>query len=96
MRPASRISISVLTREQQEQGDKRERGDYYSPTGSSNIRSNRLFINVTPKSLQKHSFDSARDIQEHSKRLSQNYIYTRSNIFYIKIYIHIKKGNNET
>ena len=96
MRPASRISISVLTREQHEQGDTRERGDYYSPTGSSNIRSNRLFIHVTRKSLQKHSFESARDKQEHNKRLSQNYMYIISNIFYIKIYIHIKKSNNET
>ena len=75
----------MLTREQHEQGDTRERGDCYSPTGSSNIRSNRLFIHVTPKSLQKHSFESARDIQEHSKRLSQNYIYIRSNIYYIKL-----------
>ena len=54
-------------------------------------RSNRLFIHVTLKSLQKQSFESARDIQEHSKRLSKNYIYIRSNIYYIKIYIHIKK-----
>lgn len=70
----------------------RERGDCYSPTSGSNSRSNRLFIHVTRKSLQKHSFESARDIQERSKRLSKNYIYIRSNIFYIKIYIHIQKA----
>ena len=49
---------------------------------------------LTPKSLQKNSFESARDMQEHSKRLSKNYIYIRSNIYYIKIYIHIKKEKN--
>ena len=46
---------------------------------------------LTPKSLQKNSFESARDIQEHSKILSKTYIYIISNIYYIKIYIHIKK-----